>query len=85
MTPKITAEQRKALEREPGKPLELPDDQTQKVYVMVAKDDFTQMVDQELRRLLQIGFDQADAGDVGAWDVEEVLREAHRRHAERPS
>jgi hypothetical protein len=34
---------------------------------------------------LQIGFDQADAGDVAEWDVEEILAEAHRRHASRTS
>ena len=80
MTPKITNEMRKALHQHPGKPLEVEDDQTQTVYVLVAKEDFREMVDQELRRQLQIGFDQADRGELEEWDVEEFLDRMHRRH-----
>ena len=85
MTPRLTEEQRQALTRQPGQPVEVEDEQTQKVYVLVAREDFRQMIDGELRRQLQIGFDQADAGDVADWDVEEILDEAHRRHANRAS
>ncbi|WP_417393470.1 hypothetical protein [Gimesia sp.] len=38
-------------------------------------------MDDELRRELQIGFDEADAGQVAEWDVESILKEAHLRHA----
>ena len=85
MTPKITNEQREALHQTPGKPVDVEDDQSAEVYVLVAKADFRQMVDEELRRQLQIGFDQVAAGDVGEWDADEMLEEAHRRHAARPS
>ncbi|MEX2287525.1 MAG: hypothetical protein WD648_10585 [Planctomycetaceae bacterium] len=81
MTPKLTEEMRQALREQPGTPLEIEDDETRTSYVIVAKETFVQMVDEELRRQLQIGIDQADAGQVSGWDVNEVLAEAHRRHA----
>ncbi len=78
MAPKIPDNIRDELNRHPGKPLEIEDAATHKVYVIVPKDDFVKMVDDELRRQLQIGFDQADAGEVAEWDVDEILAEAHR-------
>jgi bifunctional DNA-binding transcriptional regulator/antitoxin component of YhaV-PrlF toxin-antitoxin module len=85
MIPKLTDEQRAALSIHPGTAVEVEDEQTRRIYVLVAKDDFRQLVDGSLRRELQIGFDQADAGDVAEWDVEEILAEARRRHASRAS
>lgn len=49
-----------------------------------ALDNLPLPADEVLRRELQVGFDQADAGDVADWDVEEMLRNAHRR-AQSPS
>lgn len=85
MTPKIPENIRQALHQQQGKPLEVEDEQTRKLYVIVEKEEFRKMVDDQLRQQLQIGFDQADSGDVAEWDVEEVLGEAHRRHADRAS
>jgi hypothetical protein len=82
MTPKITPEQRQALRQHAGQPIEVEDDSTQKVYLLIARENFPQIVDEELRRQLQIGFDQADAGDVADWDMDEMLTEAHRRHSD---
>ena len=81
MAPKITDEMRQALHQQPDRPLKIEDDQTQKTYVLVSEENFQQWVDAELRRELQIGFDQADAGDVAEWDVDAMLNEAHARHA----
>jgi len=81
MIPKLTEEQRQALRAAAGRAVEVEDDQTQRTYVLVAKDEFPQFVDEAIRRELQIGFDQADAGDVADWDVEEMLAEARRRHS----
>jgi hypothetical protein len=80
MSPKITQEQRDAILANPDCPVEIEDDQTKRIYVLVPKDGFRRMVDDALRRELQIGFDQADAGDVADWDIEEILAEARRRH-----
>lgn len=84
MTPKITEEMRQALHQQPDRPLKIEDDQTQKVYLLVPQDEFQHWVNVELRRELQIGFDQADAGDVADWDVEEILKQAHAHRITEP-
>ena len=80
MTPKLSEEQRQALDNHPDGPIVVEDDQTQRIYVLVARDEFHRLVDAQLRAELRVGFDQADAGDVGAWDIEELLREAHQHN-----
>ena len=79
MSPKFTQEQREAILADPDSPIEIEDEQTRRTYVLVSKDGFRRMVDDALRRELQIGFDQADTGDAADWDIEEILAEAHRR------
>lgn len=81
MNPYLSDEQREAIESKHGGPIEVRDDRTQQVYVLIGRDQFRQLVEEQLRRDLQIGFDQADAGDVAAWNVEEVLQEARRRQS----
>lgn len=80
-TPKLSPEQRAALHSRQGGPVEVEDEQTHSLYVLVARDDFQRLVDEQLRRELQLGFNQADAGDVGDWDVEEILRAAHSQRS----
>jgi hypothetical protein len=60
MAPKLTDEQRLALESRPGQPVEIEDDHTQRVYILVARDDFQSLCDERLRRELEVGFEQAD-------------------------
>lgn len=79
MAPKLTDEQRQALEARPGQPVEIEDDRTQRVYLLVARDDVQTLLDERLRRELQVGFEEAERGDVGDWDIDEMLREARRR------
>ena len=79
MAPKLTDEQREALESRPGMPVEIKDDLTQRVYILVARDDVQSLFDEPLRRELEIGFEQADRGDVGDRDIDEMLTEARRR------
>lgn len=83
MTPKLSEEQRQAIQNRDGGPVEVEDDRTQRVYVLVARDEFHRLVEEQLRAELQVGFDQADAGDVEEWNVEEMLQEAHLRHSSR--
>jgi len=40
MTPKISKEQREALQREPGKPITVEDDQAQAFYVLLPLDTY---------------------------------------------
>jgi hypothetical protein len=81
MSTKLSDEQRRAIEAEGGL-IEVEDERTNRVYVLVAKDEFHRLVDEHLRRELQIAFDQVDAGDVGDWNAQEMLAEAHRRALE---
>lgn len=38
--------------------------------------------DEELRRELQMAFDQADRGELAEWDVEEFLQQMHSNSRE---
>ena len=80
MTPRLSDEQRQALSDQAGAPLEVEDELTRKVYVIVPKDDFRRMVDDELRWQLQIGFDQADRGELEEWSVDDFLKRMHEQH-----
>lgn len=81
MRPKLSDEQRQAIRKTHGGPVEVEDDPTHRVYVIVSRDEFHQLVEDQLRQDLQIGFDQADAGDIGEWNVAALLAEAHGGHA----
>src|SRR4051812_40056351 len=73
MTPKLTDELREGLLRQPGRPIEVEDDRTQKVYILVAREDFSRLVDDSLRQALQIGLDQSDRGESESWDADAFL------------
>ncbi len=44
MSPKITNDQRNALRQEPDRPIEIEDEQTQKLYVLMTRDLFRKLV-----------------------------------------
>lgn len=75
MTSKLSEEQRQALQNRDGGPVEVEDDRTQRMYVLIARDQLHRLVE------LQVGFDQSDAGDVDEWNVEEMIQQAHQRHS----
>ena len=81
MTPKLSEEQRQAIQNRDGGPVEVEDDRTQRMYVLIARDQFHHLVEEQLRAELKVGIDQADAGEVDEWKVEEMIQEAHRRHS----
>lgn len=85
MATKITDEQREALRENAGGPVEVEDDQTQKVYLLIEQHEARRRLGDWLGHELQIGFDQADRGESRPWDIEETLAEAHRRHNARSS
>ena len=70
------------LGRQQGGPIEVEDDQTQTVYLLVERHAFDKLVETSLRQALQIGLDQADRGESEPWDVDAFLTEAHQRHAQ---
>ena len=77
MTPKLTDEMRQALQQQPGGPVEIPDDESQRVYVLID----AELHERAMRALqqqqdwesIQEGIAQADAGDTMP------LQEADRR------
>lgn len=81
MTPKLTDEMRAALEERHGGLVEVEDDQTHKIYILIEQPKARRLLGDSLRRELQVGFDQADRGESEPWDIQETLDEAHRRHA----
>jgi len=82
MVPKITEEQRKALEARPGEPVRLEDDETNRVYLLVEESQAPHLYEQWLQHQLQQGFQASEAGNVVDWDPEQIKAEGRRRLAE---
>lgn len=83
MVPKITDEQRKAIEARPGEPVRLEDDETNRVYILVEESQAPQLYERWLRDQLQQGFDASDRGEVADWDPERIKAEGRRRLSQR--
>jgi hypothetical protein len=76
---------KEALARRPGEPVEVEDEETQDVYLLIPRDELQQWRREALLKELQIGFDQADAGEFFEWDPDEIKAEGRRRlKASRP-
>ncbi len=71
-------EMRDALKAHPGSPLQIADEQSQQTFVLVNLDDYRRLIENRLCNDLQVGFDQADRGEVAPWNVDEFLQKAHR-------
>jgi len=82
MSPRLTDEMRTAINERAGGLVEIEDDQTQKTYVLIERQQASGLLGEALRRELQIGFDQADGGESQSWNIQQTLAEAHRRHAD---
>lgn len=78
MTPQLTAEQREALQAHPDKPLRVEDEQTHKVYLVVAEEALPTLWEDYIRREVKKGLDAADRGEVEDWDVESIKSEGRR-------
>ena len=67
MTPKLTDEMREALQQQPAGPVEIPDDETQRVYVLIdAELHQRAMAALQLQQdweSIQRGIAEADAGE----------------------
>ena len=78
---KLTDEMRQALASRPAGPIPVQDDQTQNQYVLLPKDDYFRLYDDDIRHELQVAFDEVDRGEVADLDMAANLTEAHRRYA----
>lgn len=81
MAPKLTDEQRLAVEAQPGEPVRIEDDKTQRVYLLVEESNAPQLYERWLRGKLQEGFDAADRGEFVAWDPDRIKAEGRARLA----
>ncbi|HUT09632.1 MAG TPA: hypothetical protein VMY42_03985 [Thermoguttaceae bacterium] len=82
-TPKLTDEQRQAVRFQPGGFTRVEDDQTEKVYFLIEESRAKELYDQWLRQQLQVGFAEADRGQLAEWDLEMFLAKMHEQHAGR--
>jgi hypothetical protein len=81
MTPKITVEMRAALAQHPGQPVEVCDDETKKIYLLVDAESGRALTEQWLREQLQVGLDAAERGEIVAFDVDAIKAEGRARQA----
>jgi hypothetical protein len=80
MTLPITDEMRAAIDQHAGDLICLQDQQSHRTFVLLDLDEYRRLVDQRLRRELDVGFAQAERGDVAPWNVEEFLKKARELH-----
>ena len=78
-------ELQQALDQEQGAPVYLVGLDGEATHVILPIDDARRMFDDYLRRELQVGFDQADRGELVEWNVDEFLARAHKTRSEQQS
>ena len=78
MIPKLTDEQRVALEANPGKPLRVEDGQTHKIYLVLSEESLPTLWEDYIRREVAKGLAAADRGDVEEWDIESIKSEGRQ-------
>jgi hypothetical protein len=79
----LTDDQRAAIRQQAGVPLCLADEETQQTFVLVEISEYRKLVEQQLRRELQLSFEQAEHGDVALWNVDEFLAKAKQQVSQR--
>jgi hypothetical protein len=70
---------REALAQQPGQPLEVEDEQTQKVYMLVDAEQGRRLAEQWIREQLQIGLDAASRGEVVEFDPDAIEAAGRQR------
>ena len=80
MRPRITQtdDQKRALEQAES-PVFFVDADGKATHVILPLEDARRMFDDYLRRGLQIGFDQADQGQIVDWNPEKIKAEGRRK------
>lgn len=80
--PAITPEMRQALAASGGSPIHIHDPETQQVYVVAEQPTHPWLDEEYIRAGLQVALEQFARGEHDDWDIEAVIAEAERRHAE---
>lgn len=79
MTPQLTPELRQAIAASPDHPVRIEDAETQLVYFVVSQEQVRSLLEAELRRELQIGYDEIARGDVVPFDADDIKCRAVER------
>ena len=85
MTPKLTDEQRQALEANPAVPLRVEDEQTHKVYLVVGEEALPALWADYIHREVAKGLVAIDRGEVEDWEIESIKSEGRQVLEERHS
>lgn len=70
---------REALQRHPGEPVTVEDEQTNKKYLLVDEETGRAVAEQWIREQLQIGLDAAARGEVADFDPEAIKAAGRER------
>lgn len=81
--PKLSDEMRRAIAARDGGPIAVVDELTSEQYALMSKDEYCRLNDEYIRRELQVSIDQVARGEISELNMDELLAEAHRRHAAR--
>jgi len=81
--PALTSEMRQALDANGGLPIQVTDPQTQKVYLLVEQEPSDKAYEDYVRRELDRGLEDIEAGRIVAWDPDRIKREGRERLAAR--
>ncbi len=79
MTPQLSPELREAIAASPDHPVRIEDEETQRVYFVVTQEQVRSLLEAELRRELQVGYDDIARGDVVPFDAEDIRRRGMER------
>ena len=79
-----TDEQQRVLQTQP-EAVVIVNSEGKATHVVLPIDEARRVLDERLRRELQVGFDQADRGEWVEWDPEKIKEEGRRRLASQSS
>ena len=79
MTPQLTPELRQAIASSPDHPVRIEDAETQRIYFVVSQEQVRSLLEAELRRELQLGYDDIARGDVVPFDADDIKRRGMER------
>jgi len=78
----LTPEQRQAVLAGAGQPLHIHDPQTQKVFLLIEQGVEPTLDEEYIRHGLDLAREQIGQGEVAHGNIEAVIAEAKRRHAQ---
>lgn len=79
MTLKLTPEQRVAIEAQtPGRPIQVEDEQTKRVYWLVSQDDVPSLWTDYLHDQVEVGLQAIAQGEIVDWNPEAMKERARQ-------